>query len=118
MLDNLKIRRMMKHIFLSIFVVCMCCLTATPVHADDSTEKKIKVYPNPVDRNALVIIDIPEDHSEMTVVLYNTVGKVIQNFKSSNNKITFYAPEISGIYLLRFMDNQKVVGVEKIVVKE
>ena len=108
----------MKYIFSTIIVVCMCCLTATPVHADDSTEKKIKVYPNPVDRNALVSIDIPEDHSEMTVVLYNTVGKVIQMFKSPNNKITFNAPDISGIYMLRFMDNQKVIGVEKIVVKE
>jgi len=96
----------------------MCCLTATPVHADDSTEKKIKVYPNPVDRNALVIIEIPDDRSEMTVVLYNTVGKMIQTFKSSDNKITFNAPDISGIYLLRFVDNQKVIGVEKIVVKE
>ena len=118
MLNNQKVRSMIKRIFLFISVICMCCLTVVPAHADNSTEKKIKVYPNPVDRSALVIIDLTEDHSEMTVVLYNTVGKMIQTFKSSNNKIAFYAPDISGIYLLRFVENQKVIAVEKIVVKE
>lgn len=108
----------MKRIFLSILVMCLCCLTFVPVRADDSTNKKIKVYPNPVDRSTLVTIDVPDHLSKMTVVLYNTVGKVIQTFKSSNNQIAFYAPDISGIYLLRFVDNQKVIAVEKIVVKE
>jgi len=107
----------MKHIFLTIIAMCICCLTVAQVLAGDITEK-IKVYPNPVDRNSIVTIDIPENRSEITVVLYNTVGKVIQTFNSSNNKITFNAPDISGIYLLRFVENQKVIVVEKIVVKE
>jgi hypothetical protein len=96
----------------------MCCLTVVPVRAEDSTEKKMKVYPNPVDRSAIVTIDVPDHLNEMTVVLYNTVGKLIQTFKSSNNQIAFNAPEISGIYLLRFVQNQKVIAVEKIVVNE
>jgi hypothetical protein len=54
----------------------------------------------------------------MTVVVYNTVGKAIQTIKSSNNHISFTAPNVSGIYLLRFVENQKVIAVEKIVVKE
>jgi len=109
---------MIKRIFLPIIVMCMCCLTIVPVHADDSTDKKIRVYPNPADRGTLVTIDIPLNHSEITVVLYNTVGKIIQTFNSPNNKIVFNAPDRSGIYLLRFMENQKVIAVEKIVVKE
>ena len=108
----------MKHIFQTIIVMCICCLTVAPVLAGDTTDKKIKVYPNPVDRSSIVTIDLPENRGEMTVVLYNTVGKVIQTFKYPNNKITFFAPDISGIYLLRFVENQKVVAVEKIVVKE
>jgi len=108
----------MKRIFLSVIVMCVYCLTVVPVHADDSIEKRLKVYPNPVDRSALVTIDLPDDRSEISVVLYNTVGKVIHTFKSSNNKIVFNAPDISGIYLLRFVKNQKVIAVEKIVVKE
>ena len=108
----------MKRISLTIILMCMCCLTVSPVLAGDSIEKKTRVYPNPVDRSALVTIDIPDNRVETTVVLYNTVGKLIQTFKCYNNKITFYAPDVSGIYLLRFMENQKVIAVEKIVVKD
>jgi len=93
-------------------------LTITPALASDTAERKMKAYPNPIERGALLTIEMPDDRTEMTVVLYNTVGKIIQTFKSSNNKISFHAPDISGIYLLRFVDKQKVVAVEKIVVKE
>ena len=108
----------MKRIFQTIIAMCICCLTVAPVLAGDISDKKIKVFPNPVDRSSIVTIDLPENRSGMTVVLYNTVGKVIQTFKYPNNRITFTAPDISGIYLLRFVENQKVVAVEKIVVKE
>ena len=109
---------MKKLIFLAITVIFMCCLTAVQVHADDSTDKKIRVYPNPVDRGSIVTVDIPVNLREVTVILFNTVGKPIQTINSSNNKIAFIAPDVSGIYLLRFVDNQKVIAVEKIVVKE
>jgi len=88
------------------------------LHANDVTEKNFTVYPNPVDRGALLTIEIPEDRDEMTVLLYNTVGKVIHTYKTTNKKIEFNAPEISGIYLLRFVEKQKVINVEKIIVKE
>jgi len=109
---------MIKHSFLSIIAMCVLCLTITPLHASDSLEKKMKVYPNPVERGTLLTIEMPDDRSEMTVILYNTVGKEIQTIKSFNNRIIFHAPDISGIYLLRFVEKQKIVAVEKIIVKE
>ena len=107
-----------KRIFQTILAMCISSMAVVQVLADDVNDKKIKVFPNPVERSAVTTIEIPENRSEMTVVLYNTVGKVIQTFQSSNNRIDFTAPDISGIYLLRFVENQKVVAVEKIVVKE
>ena len=109
---------MIKRTFLTIIVTCMFCLTIMPVHAGDSIEKKIKAYPNPIERGALLTIEMPDNRIGTTVVLYNTVGIVIQTFKSPKNKIEFYAPDTSGIYLLRFVEKQKVVEVLKIVVKE
>lgn len=109
---------MMKQNFLSIVVMCLFCLAVLPVQADNSPEKTLKAYPNPVDRGALLIVEIPGVHGEMTISLYNTVGKIIKTFKTSNKKIEFNAPDISGIYLLRFVEQQKVIAVEKIVVKE
>jgi hypothetical protein len=89
-----------------------------PFVVQNSTEKKLRAYPNPINRGALLTIEMPGVRGEMTVFLYNTVGKVIQTFKTSDKKVEFNAPDISGIYLLRFVEKQKVVAVEKIVVKE
>jgi len=109
---------MYKHSLIFIISMCVMCLTFTPIYASDSAERKMKAYPNPIERNAQMTIEIPDNRSEMTVILYNTVGREVQRFRASNNKITFYAPDISGVYLLRFIEKQKVVAVEKIVVKQ
>jgi len=119
---------MIKHKFLSIIMIYLFCLAVLPAHADgvqdfsiqtDNTiQKKTKVYPNPIDRGSLLTIEIPGDGIETTLLMYNTVGKLIWTHKTFNKKVDFQAPDVSGIYLLRFVENQKVIAVEKIVVKE
>ena len=109
---------MVKHFFVSIIAVCVLCLTVLPASAGDSIEKKFKAYPNPIDRGALLKVELPDGHGELTVILYNTVGKAIQTLKTSNKTVEFHAPDVSGIYLLRVVEKQKVIVVEKIVVKE
>ena len=109
----------MKQFFLSIIVICAFCLTVLPANAGDSDEKKFKAYPNPIERGALLTVEMPtSEHSELTVVLYNTVGKVIHTFRTTNKTVEFNAPNVSGIYLLRIVEKQNVVAIEKIVVKE
>jgi len=109
----------MKQRFLSIILMFAFCLTIIPVLADDVTpEKKMKAYPNPVERGALLTVETPYDRGEITLFLYNTVGKEIQKVIVSGKKVEFHAPDVGGIYLLRFVEKQKVIAVEKIVVKE
>ena len=109
---------MIKQYFLTIIVMCAFCLTVLPAQADNSPERKLKAYPNPIDRGALLTVEMPDYQGEMTVFLYNTIGKVIQTFKTSNKIVEFNVPDVSGIYLLRFVEQKKVIAVEKIVVKE
>ena len=108
----------MKQFFISIIVTCIFCLNVLPVHAGGTDDKKLKVYPNPVERNTVLTIEMLDDHGEKTVYLYNTVGKVIQTLKTTNKTIEINAPDVSGIYLLRIIDQKRVITVEKIVVKE
>jgi len=108
----------MKQRLLSVIMVCMFCIAVLPVFADNSDDRKLKAYPNPVDRGAVLTIEIPGDHSEITVILFNTVGKIVQQIKTTNKTIELNVPDVSGIYLLRFVEKQKVIAVEKIVVKE
>ena len=109
---------MMKQFFLSIIMTCMFFLAVLPVCAGDSTEKKFKAYPNPIDRGEILKVDVPVDLGEITVILYNTVGKAIQTLNTSNKTIEIRVPDVSGIYLLRVVEKRKVIYVEKIVVKE
>jgi len=108
---------MKKQRFLIMIAMCMFCLTA--VYADDVTaEKKLKAYPNPVERGQTLTIEIPDERGELTIILYNTVGKVIHTVVTSSKRVEFQAPNVSGIYLLRYVERQKVIAVERIVVKE
>jgi len=102
----------MKQLFLSLIMICAFCLTA-------QAERRLKAYPNPVERNALLTVELPVgEHSEITVFLFNTVGRLINTIKTTNRTVEFNAPDISGIYLLRIVEQQKVVAVEKIIVRE
>ena len=109
----------MKQPFLSIIMMCMLCLTVLPVHADNpAEEKKLTAYPNPIERGALLTIEIPGDYGEITIFLYNTVGKEVQRLQTSDKKVEIPAPDVSGLYLLRFVEKQRIIAVQKIVVKE
>ncbi len=88
-----------------------------PVTPTFRSEGSGKIYPNPVYKGGLLTIEMPVNRGELTIFLYNTVGKVIQTFKTTDQKIEFNAPDVCGIYLLRFVEKQKVIAVEKIVVK-
>ena len=103
----------MRQLIISIFALC---LTALPAMA---SEKKMNAYPNPIDRGAALTVSMPTgDYGELTVILYNTVGRAIHTTKTTGKEVEFPAPDISGIYILRIFDKQRVIAVEKIVVKE
>lgn len=133
---------MKKQYFLHFIILCIFCLTMMPISAYQSLSKdsvssndismnttkqeeitqifnqdKIKIYPNPVSEGGKLTVEVPEHLGELNIFLYNTVGKIIQTVKTTNKKIDITAPDTSGIYLLKFVEKQKVVTVEKIVVK-
>ena len=107
---------MIKQFFLTIFAICAFCWVA---NAGEPNEKNFKVYPNPVGRGATLMVELPAgEYGEITVILYNTVGKEIHRLKTTDKTVEFNAPDVNGIYLLRIVEKQKVIAVEKIVVKE
>ena len=105
----------MKQFFLYI-MICALCLTVLPAQASDSNEKKVTVYPSPVERGAVFKIEMPGDYGEVTVYLFNIVGKMIQTHKTNNRTIELNSPDVSGIYMVRLVEKQKVTVV-RITVK-
>ena len=111
---------MKQYISIMMMMMLALCMTLMTAHAaSDTDQNRLKVYPNPVSRGAVFTVDMPAtEQSEVSVILYNTVGKVIQTLKTTDAKVELNAPEISGIYLLRIVEKQKVIAVEKIIVRE
>ena len=109
----------MKQFLRYIIVICAFSFAALTVNAGRLDDKQLTAYPNPIDRGAALTVVMPTgEHSEKTVMLYNTVGKVIHTMRTTNPTVEFNVPNISGIYLLRIVEKQKVIAVEKIVVRE
>ncbi|MDR1866242.1 MAG: T9SS type A sorting domain-containing protein [Bacteroidales bacterium] len=118
----------MKYIY-TVIIASLFCLRIISVQAYHQTdvvvvrslsvpEKKVKIYPNPVNKGGTFTVEIPEETGELTISIYNTVGKVIHSVKTSEKKVEINAPNAYGIYLIRFVEKQKVITVGKIVVKE
>ena len=115
----INLNSMKKQFFLTIIVICTFCLTALSAYAGASNDRKLTAYPNPIDKGAVLTVEMPSgEYGELTVILYNTVGKAVYTLKTTNKTIEFNVPEISGIYFLRIVEKTKVIDVEKIVVKE
>jgi len=109
----------MKQFLYTIIMMCTFSLTALPAYSGNLDERKSTAYPNPVERGAVLTVEMPSgDYGEVTVILYNTVGKVINTLITTNKTVDFKAPEITGIYFLRIMEKQNLIAVEKILVKE
>ena len=109
---------MKKRYFIFKLAMFVFFLGVLPANAGETSEKKFNVYPNPVDRGAVMTIETPDDCGEVTLFLYNAVGKVVQTVKLTTKTTDIDAPILSGIYIMRFVEKQKVISVGKIVVKE
>jgi len=105
--------------YFSILIAFAFCLSISAKAGDPTEENKLKVYPNPVERGTVVTIELPAgEYGEVTLALYNTVGRKVYSNKTTSKIIEFKTPSISGIYFLRVFENQKVIAIERIIVRE
>lgn len=114
----------MKHFYTIVIVFCLIPAYSFSIEAQDASNQsaafeKVKAYPNPINKGGTFTVEIPENiKGELTISLYNTVGKIIYTTKTGEKKVEMTAPLTTGIYLIRFVERQKVITVEKIVVTE
>lgn len=85
-------------------------------------ELSFKVFPNPVTNNAVLNIDVPSDESQVTVMVFDAVGRVVYENQSEispeNNKVVInMADQQNGLYLIRVM-SKTMQQVQKIIVRK
>ncbi|SDU20497.1 Por secretion system C-terminal sorting domain-containing protein [Polaribacter sp. Hel1_33_78] len=71
-------------------------------------DKALLVYPNPTDK--VFFIKLPVSENRVTVKIIDLLGKKIFDKKYYSNKFKIELPDVkSGIYLLRFEVNKKII---------
>ncbi len=84
-------------------------------------ENNIKVYPNPIHKNDILEIDIPQQNEILNLDIYNVTGEKIQSFQINGNHQGFQIDLESmylnsGIYFIRSWNGKEQIFLEKIVV--
>jgi len=91
------------------------CTIATSVPADDQKNSMISVFPNP--SNSFIHIKCNRMSDNITMNLYDTDGKNIRtlNIKPGDEIKVSRDNLLSGIYFMRFTEDNKVIYTEKII---
>lgn len=78
---------------------------------------KIQVYPNPVQKNEDITIELPTINAKAHIALFDISGKMIREefIEENTNRVQIKAPSESGIYILKI--NRKEVFTQRIIVQ-
>lgn len=78
---------------------------------------KIQVYPNPIQKNEVIIVELPHIQDKAHIALFDVSGKMIsETFVDENtNRVQIKAPSQSGVYILKI--NRKENFTQRIVVQ-
>lgn len=83
-------------------------------------EPTFKVFPNPTNGNAQVIIWSPKDFAEATVVVYDITGKVAWQSENTGSAKTLGLPSESwpaGLYMVKILLDGKPLSSQRLVIE-
>ncbi|MBK9736488.1 MAG: PKD domain-containing protein [Saprospiraceae bacterium] len=89
------------------------CSKPKPRLAKGDSISEIKVYPNPSDGRFNILL--PSDIEVTTVVIYDTMGKVVKKQSIDLNRTFYLSSQESGIYYYELFDNDKSINRGKLL---
>jgi len=88
--------------------------TCAGIKAQNNQSYEIKVYPNP--SNGMVNVKFETINEHLTIEVYNTLGQLILNHKvESVTNVLNLSDKKNGLYIVKVIDNNKVVSVQKLI---
>lgn len=87
---------------------------ATPVANTEISKQTLNVYPNP----AASILNIEYDKAPYNVLLFNSVGVLVQSEVAENPLHKMNVGHLNkGLYLIRIQDNENKIVTEKVIIE-
>lgn len=93
------------------------------IHFDEATDLieglvSAKIYPNPIDRGAMLSIALSTHKTEnVTVEIINALGEIVSTLRSNQYPIAVKAPSVSGVYMVRLVVDGEITYSQKLIVK-
>jgi hypothetical protein len=92
------------------------CNTITSIQYNKRNNDDISIMPNP--SKSAFNVELPSDHTWVTLNIADNQGKIVhQENVSTKHKISF-SLDISGLYLLRFVDNNGFTTTKKLIIQQ
>ena len=88
------------------------------IEANNSTIYAVKVYPNPLQTEA--IFQTQKILKDAILTIYNSNGQVVKQIANiSGKEVTIHrANLLSGLYFIRLTENNKVIASDKLIIKD
>jgi hypothetical protein len=87
---------------------------ATTVAVSEISESTLKVYPNP----ATSILNIDYDKAPYNVLLFNSIGVLVQSEVSENPSFKMNVEHLNkGLYLIRIQDDENNTVTKKVIIE-
>lgn len=94
------------------FATCNSC---NPLAINRNSKSKINMYPNPM--HNMLNIQLPDDNKTYTIMITDIAGREIQSYTSTRKLMIQNMSIVSGIYLVKILDDKTVYSTEKLLVE-
>jgi hypothetical protein len=92
------------------------CNTITSIKYNKRNNADISIMPNP--SNGAFIVELPSNHNWVTLNIADNQGKIVRQENVSTQSKVSFSLDISGLYLLRLVDNNGFTTTKKLIIQE
>lgn len=89
----------------------------TILGANELSESRLILFPNPAKSGQLVRMSIPGNNEDLKVQIINTIGMIVKTFNMNSGETSFSANMAPGIYTVKIVNSDKQLYVEKLIVE-
>jgi hypothetical protein len=92
------------------------CNTITSIKYNKRNNANISIMPNP--SNGAFIVELPSNHNWVTLNIADNQGKTVRQENVSTQSKVSFSLDISGLYLLRLVDNNGLTTTKKLIIQQ
>jgi len=100
-------------------LISECQTTSNQDLQNENDRLELHLYPNPSSKEIILELNMLGDHNQLNAEIYNNAGIKLKSFPISSERSTIDISEFSdGIYILKIIDQEKLLLTEKFIIQQ